>query len=53
MKSLPVLQDEATPRPPGHRSLWQSVEELDPLGVWVQSYFTGSGSMTLQWMPRG
>ncbi len=29
MKSLPVIQDHAAPRPPGHRSLWQSVEELE------------------------
>ena len=29
MKSLPVIQDHAGTRPPGHRSLWQSVEELE------------------------
>ena len=29
MKSLPVIQDQAEPRAPGHRSLWQSVEELE------------------------
>ena len=29
MKSLPVIQDQGQPRPPGHRSLWQSVEELE------------------------
>ena len=29
MKSLPVIQDHADPRPqPGHRPLWQSVEEV-------------------------
>ncbi len=29
MKSLPVIQDQGQPRPPGQRSLWQSVEELE------------------------
>jgi len=29
MKSLPVIQDHGQPRAPGHRSLWQSVEELE------------------------
>ncbi len=29
MKSLPVIQDGCQPRPPGHRPLWQSVEELE------------------------
>ena len=29
MKSLPVIQDGAEPRTPGHRSLWQSVREIE------------------------
>jgi MoCo/4Fe-4S cofactor protein with predicted Tat translocation signal len=29
MKSLPVIQDQGQPRTPGHRPLWQSIEELE------------------------
>ncbi|HQR30729.1 MAG TPA: twin-arginine translocation signal domain-containing protein, partial [Anaeromyxobacteraceae bacterium] len=29
MRSLPVIQDHGQPRPPGHRPLWQSIQELE------------------------
>ena len=44
MKSLPVIQDHAAPRPPGHRSLWQSVEELEARSAAARGEFAAGAS---------